>query len=158
VNYISNLWVGIGCKKGSPRELIEIAIAKIFRENGLSESAIAGIATIDSKISEVGLIEFCQAHNLPLKFFPAEVLRNISVPNPSEFVTEQVGTTSVAEAAAIRASLDFSHSLQNHREEGIRNLLIPKQVFCSLIQNQKCAVTVAVAISEVCITQKRIHR
>ncbi len=163
MNYISKLWVGIGCTKGSTRELIELAIATIFRENELSESAIAGIATINTKASEVGLLELCQTRNLPLKTFSAEVLQNISVPNSSQIVNSKVGTNSVAEAAAIRASLDFSHAeeqlccggsprysklcSQSRREEEVKYLLIPKQVFRSSNPNIKGMVTIAVAMT-----------
>ncbi len=143
------IWVGIGCQKGTSRELIERAIKEVFQENQLSESAIAGIATIDSKASEVGLLELCQTRNLPLKTFPAEVLQNIHVPNPSQIVAAKVGTISVAEAAAIRASLDFSHAeSQSRREEGVKYLLIPKQVFRSSNPNFQGTVTIAVAIAE----------
>jgi Cobalamin synthesis G C-terminus len=159
------LWVGIGCKKQTSRELIELAITEVFRENHLSESAIAGIATIDSKASEVGLLELCQTRNLPLKTFSAEVLQNISVPNPSQLVSLEVGTASVAEAAAIRASLDFSHAeeslrceislrsrkwcFQSRREEEFKYLLIiSKQVFRSSNPNLNGMVTVAVAMSK----------
>lgn len=54
------LWVGVGCQRGLSRELIEAAIAHVFRENQLSQNAIAGIATIDTKADEVGLVELCR--------------------------------------------------------------------------------------------------
>lgn len=141
------LWVGIGCQRGTSRELMETAIQEVFRENQLTLSAIAGIATIDTKSNEVGLLELCRKHNLALKVFSAEVLRTVSVPNPSS-VVEQVGTPSVAEAAALCA-LD----LQNNVETRFASvLLVPKQIFsytiqnrAAKIQNQKGAVTIAVA-------------
>jgi cobalamin biosynthesis protein CbiG len=142
------LWVGIGCTKETSRELIELAITEVFRENHLCESAIAGIATINTKASEVGLLELCQTRNLPLQTFSAEVLQNISVPNPSQVVNSKVGTASVAEAAAIRASLDFSHTnFANLRAEGINNLLISKQIFRSSNPNLQGTVTIAVAMT-----------
>jgi cobalamin biosynthesis protein CbiG len=142
------LWVGIGCKKETSRELIELAITEVFRENHLSESAIAGIATINTKASEVGLLELCQTRNLSLKTFSAEVLQNISVPNPSQVVNSKVGTTSVAEAAAIKASLDFDRAnFESHKKEGIKNLLISKQIFRSSNPNIKEVVTIAVAMT-----------
>ncbi|PAX59496.1 cobalamin biosynthesis protein [Brunnivagina elsteri] len=141
------LWVGIGCKRETSRELIELAIKEIFRKHDLSESAIAGIATINSKAAEVGLLELCQIRNLPLKTFPAEVLQNISVPNPSQLVEKKVGTASVAEAAAISASLDFSHvNFADLKVGGINNLLIPKQIFRSSNPNLQGIVTIAVVM------------
>ncbi|BAZ38923.1 precorrin-3 methyltransferase [Calothrix sp. NIES-4101] len=175
MDYISRLWVGIGCTRGTSRELIEFAISQIFREHGLSESAIIGIATIDTKVSEIGLIQFCQSRNLLLKTFPAELLRHIIVPNYSEFVAAQIGTFSVAEAAAILASYDishvnlhpemenagkkiypanqendFEHSLhyRSNLEKSMNHLLIPKQKFSSKNRNLQGNVTVAVAIAK----------
>ena len=65
------LWVGIGCKRGTSWQLFDQAIEQVFRENQLFPSAIAGIATIDTKASEVGLVELCHLRNLPLKTFSA---------------------------------------------------------------------------------------
>ncbi|MCP2726866.1 precorrin-3B C(17)-methyltransferase [Limnofasciculus baicalensis] len=106
------LWVGIGCERGTSRELIERAIRETCRDYHLSEFAIAGIATIDLKADEIGIIELCGNGNLPLRTFSREILRSIKVPTPSEIVAAEVGTPSVAEAAAICASLTplISHS------------------------------------------------
>ncbi len=149
------LWVGVGCERGTSRELIEMAIEEVLRENQLAENAIAGIATIDIKASEVGLVELCHERNWPLKIFAAEVLCSVSVPNPSTVVEKEVGTPSVAEAAALCAVLDFSHAKPQSRKEEDISLIVPKQIFRSSIQNQKSkiqnlrgAVTVAVAEAE----------
>ncbi len=98
------LWIGIGCERGTSRELIETAIQKVCRRYHLAESAIAGIATIDTKVNETGIIELCQGRNWPLKTFPADVLSSVEVPNPSNIVAKEVGTSSVAEAAALCAA------------------------------------------------------
>ncbi|MFE1743758.1 precorrin-3B C(17)-methyltransferase [Coleofasciculus sp. H7-2] len=95
------LWVGIGCERGTSKELIETAIGQVFEKNHLAEEAIAGIATIDIKASEIGLVELCRDRHLPLRTFSADILRSVSVPTPSAVVEAEVGTPSVAEAAAI---------------------------------------------------------
>ncbi|MFN6539123.1 MAG: cobalamin biosynthesis protein [Nostoc sp. EkiNYC01] len=141
------LWVGIGCKRGTSWQLINEGIEKVFEENQLCESAIAGIATIDTKALEVGLLEFCNLRNLPLKTFCAEVLSSIWVPNPSTIANQQVGTASVAEAAAILAAsqlkLSFTDSLSFDTEQLGVKFLVPKQIFQS--KGQPGAVTLAVA-------------
>ncbi|MGB5963531.1 MAG: cobalamin biosynthesis protein [Coleofasciculaceae cyanobacterium] len=124
------LWVGIGCQRGTSKQLIEEAIWAVCRRYDLTEK-IAGIATIDRKANEAGLVAFCQAHQLPLKTFPAEVLRLVIVPNPAIFVEQSVATPSVAEAAAIMA------------DHGI--LRVSKQIFRK--ENQPGSVTVAIAQS-----------
>lgn len=116
------LWVGVGCRRGTSRELIESAIAGVLTQYGLSENQIAGIATLDRKSNETGLLEYCEAHRLPLSLFSVEELSAIVVPNPS---IDRIGTPSVAEAAAILAS-------------GSDRFIVPKQV----IENR---VTIAIA-------------
>jgi len=142
------LWVGIGCERGTSRQLIETAIGQVCKDHQLAEGAIAGIATIDLKADEVGILELCRDRNWPLRTFPSDVLRRISVPTPSAVVEAEVGTPSVAEAAALSAAES-------------QTLLVPKQIFHSpiknldyqaeiqnpksKIQNSKGAVTVAIA-------------
>jgi cobalt-precorrin 5A hydrolase / precorrin-3B C17-methyltransferase len=130
------LWVGIGCKKGTSKTLIEMAIEQICQRYHLATEAIAGIATIDLKASEPGILEICRQWNLPLKIFSAETLSQVKVPKPSQIVNEEVGTNSVAEAAAILASLDRSSPITNP-------LLVSKQIFKQ--ENEAGVVTIAIA-------------
>jgi cobalt-precorrin 5A hydrolase/precorrin-3B C17-methyltransferase len=99
--------VGIGCQRGTSKTLIEYAVREVLRTGQFSAGAIAGIATIEQKASEAGLLEFCRDRNLPLRVFPAEVLRSVAVPNPSRQVEAQIGTPSIAEAAALCAASGF---------------------------------------------------
>jgi cobalt-precorrin 5A hydrolase / precorrin-3B C17-methyltransferase len=148
------LWVGIGCERGTPAQLIESAIQYFFRINHLAEAAIAGIATIDLKADEVGLLELCQARNLPLRCYAAELLRSVEVPNPSLVVETEVGTPSVAEAAAILAArqqdeaIDWNaHSFEYPSDKEIEsNLLVTKQIFRQT--DLPGAVTIAIAASK----------
>ncbi len=136
------LWVGIGCERGTSRELIETAIGQVCQSHHLAEQAIAGIATIDIKADEVGLVELCRERNWPLRTFPAEVLRSVNVPNPSDVVDKEVGTPSVAEAAALVAANGNSHL----GTQSLAPLRVAKQIFRS--EGQPGAVTVAIAQAE----------
>lgn len=124
------LWVGIGCERGTSQQLIAYSIEQVCRDHQLAEGAIAGIATIDLKADEVGLVELCRDRNLPLRTFSSDVLRLIDVPNPSAVVAAEVGTPSVAEAAALCAAETSS-------------LVVSKQIFRA--EGQPGAVTVAIA-------------
>jgi cobalt-precorrin 5A hydrolase / precorrin-3B C17-methyltransferase len=145
------LWVGIGCERNTPKTVIESAIQQVFRSHQLAEAAIAGIATIDLKADEPGLLELCGDRQLPLRCFSADRLREISVPTPSTVVAAEVGTPSVAEAAAILSSQEWSHKIEeeaNTADATIPHtatdaLLIPKQIV--RLDGQPGAVTVAVA-------------
>ena len=130
------LWVGIGCERGTSRQVIETAIQQIALDNQLALGAIAGIATIDLKADEVGLVELCRDRNWPLRTFPSDVLRSVFVPNPSAIVEAEVGTKSVAEAAAILGG----------QASCLSKLLVSKQIF--RLEGQPGAVTVAIAQAE----------
>lgn len=123
------LWVGVGCERGTPKGTIASAIKKVFLEYQLAENAIAAIATIDIKSDEIGLIDLCQERDLPLITFTKEALSATTVPNPSQVVEAEVGTPSVAEAAALMAA-------------NSQTLLVTKQIFKSV-----GAVTIAIAQS-----------
>jgi cobalt-precorrin 5A hydrolase/precorrin-3B C17-methyltransferase len=84
---------------------MERAIADALRSRHLALAAVAGVATLDLKADETGLLALCQAHHWPLRCFTAAELRSVVVPHPSPIVEQAVGTPSVAEAAAIRAAM-----------------------------------------------------
>ncbi len=133
------LWIGIGCERGTSTKLIETGIERVFQRHHLAQEAIAGIATIDRKADEVGILEFCRDRHLPLKTFPADLLRPVDVPTPSTVVDREVGTPSVAEAAALLAITNAQCPMPNA-------LLVPKQIF--KLEGEPGAVTVAIAQSQ----------
>ncbi|PSN16855.1 precorrin-3B C(17)-methyltransferase, partial [filamentous cyanobacterium CCP5] len=63
------LWVGVGCERGSSKTLIESAIQRACRQSHLAMGAIAGIATLDLKAEEPGLVDLCQERGWPLRCF-----------------------------------------------------------------------------------------
>ncbi|WP_245915860.1 cobalamin biosynthesis protein [Merismopedia glauca] len=126
-------WIGIGCQRGTPKSVIETAIVEVFANHHLAIDRIKGVATIDSKADEVGLVEFCRDRNLPLVTFSTELLKSINVPNSSQIVSARMGTFSVAEAAAICAAKS--------------DLIVPKQIFKQV--GEVGAVTVAIARSSI---------
>jgi cobalt-precorrin 5A hydrolase/precorrin-3B C17-methyltransferase len=124
------LWIGIGCERGTSQNLIETALQQTLETYNLAKASIAGIATIDLKADETGILQLCHDHHFPLKTYPGETLNNVNVPNPSVIVEQAVGTPSVAEAAAILAAQTGS-------------LLVSKQIY--RLPDQPGAVTLAIA-------------
>ncbi|AMW28707.1 MULTISPECIES: cobalamin biosynthesis protein [Arthrospira] len=110
------LWVGIGCQRHTPKPVIETAIKQVFQEHQLAEDAIIGIATIDGKADEPGLVELCSDRHWILQTFSPQQLQGVKVPNPSMVVQQKTATPSVAEAAALQAA-------------GVSTLLIPKCIY-----------------------------
>ncbi|MDJ1172170.1 precorrin-3B C(17)-methyltransferase [Roseofilum sp. BLCC_M154] len=126
------LWVGMGCERGTDARVISGALEQVLGAAHLAEGAIAGIATLDRKADEPGLLALCEAKNWPLISYPAEELKGVPVPNPSALVAETVGTPSVAEAAALTAA-------------GVSELVVSKQIY--RVRDLAGAVTVAIAQS-----------
>ncbi|MBD2461053.1 precorrin-3B C(17)-methyltransferase [Oscillatoria sp. FACHB-1407] len=132
------LWIGVGCERGTSQTVIDTAIRQVLQSNHLAEGAIAGVATIDLKADEVGLVAWCRDRQVPLKCYSAEALREVKVPNPSAVVEAEVGTPSVAEAAALLAAQALS-------EDDVM-LRVPKKV--ARLEGEPGAVTVAIAQAE----------
>ena len=93
--------IGIGCVRNTDEKMIQRAIHESFSKNGLSLLSISGIATIDKKNDEVGLLNLSKRNEWPIYFFSALELAKVNVPSPSNVVLKEMGTGSVAEAAAI---------------------------------------------------------
>ena len=126
------LWLGVGCERNTSLSLIERAIAAALDEAGLAEQAVAGLSTIDRKGDEIALLELANKRQWPLKLHTAVELAGITVPTPSPVVQAEMGTASVAEAAALRAAGPDAQ------------LRLPKRID-KAGANEQGAVTVAIA-------------
>lgn len=98
------LHMGIGCRKGRSADAIESFVRRELATRMIALDSISGIASVDAKAQEPGLLEAARRMGLPVQFFPAETLKGITVPNPSDKPEKAVGTRSVAEAAALVAA------------------------------------------------------
>ena len=128
----ATLWVGIGCERNTSLSLVEKAITEVLATAGLAEAAVAGIASAARKSDEPALHELSRTRAWPFRTFAEHDLASIDVPNPSEVVRKEMGTASVAEAAALLAAGDNSQLIQ------------PKRISRPAIGEQG-AVTVAIA-------------
>jgi cobalt-precorrin 5A hydrolase/precorrin-3B C17-methyltransferase len=97
-------WLGMGCERNTSLSLLERCLETALRDQNLAIEAIAGIATADRKADEPALLALAQQHGWPLRCFRAEELSTVPVPNPSTVVAAELGTASVAEAAALLAA------------------------------------------------------
>ena len=128
----ATLWIGIGCERNTSLSLVERAIAEALAIAGVAEEAVAGMASAERKSDEPALLHLSQNRTWPFRTFAEQALASIEVPNPSEVVRKEMGTASVAEAAALLAA----------GEQG--RLIQPKQISRS-VTGEKGAVTVAIA-------------
>jgi cobalt-precorrin 5A hydrolase len=101
----------------------------VFTKYNLDLATVVGLATVDRKANEPGLVEYCRESGWFLKIYSPEQLNSVAVNNPSPLVSSLVGTASVAEAAALCAA-----------QANI--LLVPKQIF--RLDRESGYVTVAI--------------
>ncbi|MCD8103535.1 MAG: cobalamin biosynthesis protein [Lachnospiraceae bacterium] len=118
--------LGIGCRRGKTEQEIAKLAERSLAGLGLTYEDIVGVASIDLKKEEPGLVDFCKRHGLRFGTYSAEALTAVrGAVSHSAFVNEVTGVDNVCERAALCMA-----------EEGGR-LLLPKQA--------ENGVTVAVA-------------
>lgn len=122
-----NIYLGIGCKKGTESAKIQEAVRKALELADISPNAVAKAASIDLKEKEPGILEFCEQHGIEYVTFPADELMKVegSV-SSSAFVRQIAGVDNVCERSALAAGGD--------------RLILPKQIYEG--------VTVAIAESD----------
>lgn len=99
-----SLCVGIGCNRGTSKEEIGKALKGVFIKEKLSYHSVRGLATIDIKRDEEGLIEFARENGFIIDLFTKDELNKaISAYHikGSEAVKAATGAAAVAEPAAI---------------------------------------------------------
>ncbi|MBQ2133371.1 MAG: precorrin-4 C(11)-methyltransferase [Bacteroidales bacterium] len=108
VTYVPKvLHLGMGCKRGVVAEDVCSQLREELMERGYNPAAIASVSTVDIKKDEPLLHSVAREFlgvNSSLEVYPAEDLKDIPVPNPSEKALAAAGTPSVAEASALKSS------------------------------------------------------
>ena len=94
--------LGIGCRRGTPKETIEGSVNSILKESGIDRRAIASISSIDLKKDEEGLLGFSESLGIKPVFYTADELNSLEGEfTPSEFVKSIAGVDNVCERAAL---------------------------------------------------------
>jgi cobalt-precorrin 5A hydrolase len=101
----ASLMAGIGCNRNTEAAEMLGHLADVLAENNLARSSLKGLASIDLKADENGLIMAAENLKLPLIFFNKQELNRVkNIKTPSKVVQKHVGVKSVCEAAAILAT------------------------------------------------------
>ena len=100
------LVVGIGSARDVPAEAVTSTVAGALAGHGLDPAAVRAYASVDLKADEAGILAAIAP--VPLRTYPVDVLAAVAVPNPSEVVRAEVGTPSVAEAAALHTATELA--------------------------------------------------
>ncbi len=116
---LTRVMIGVGCDRGAPFETMETALDQALALAGLKCEAVRGIATIDKKHDEACILLLAERHHWPLRFFTAQELAQVPVPNPSATVLKYMGTPAVAEAAALlTAGIGADLLVEKHKCRG----------------------------------------
>ena len=115
------LTLGIGCRKGITGGRISDAVLEMLEKNGIFRQAVSGIASIDLKKNEAGLLAFAKEWQLPIIFYTADELRAVSGDFvPSSFVESVTGVDNVCERSAVLlAGKNGGLLIGKHRKEGV---------------------------------------
>ena len=100
--------LGVGCRKGIGGDAVRKAVLEILRKTGVFRQAVCGIASIDLKKDEQGLLAFAREWKLPAVFYTAEELN--ALPGnftASDFVRNITGVDCVCERSAVRLAMDY---------------------------------------------------
>ena len=96
--------LGLGCDRNTPLATVKAAIDQALARCHASIDDIKAVASIDLKADEPALLQLAAEHGWTIRFYKAQELATIDVPNPSETVRKHTGTPSVSEAAALLAA------------------------------------------------------
>ena len=99
------IWLGIGCKRGTASIKIAAAIEHFLEKNKIDRRSIAGLASIDVKAKEKGILEVAIENHWTFQTFTARQLQDQKGDfTASAFVNSQVGVDNVCERAAVCAA------------------------------------------------------
>ena len=99
------LIAGMGCNRNTSVEEMKHLLETALLQFHLSGESLCGLASINLKADEPGLLALSETLGLPLHFYTKEELNQVNdIENPSSMVEKHIGVKSVCEAAAILAA------------------------------------------------------
>ena len=113
-------YLGIGCRRNTKMENIEKLVLESLDELKINIKAIAGVASVDLKKDEEGLLDFAEKYRLPISFYTAAELESQQGEfGSSAFVQSIVGVSNVCERSAAAASEGGSMVLPKTSQNGV---------------------------------------
>jgi cobalt-precorrin 5A hydrolase / cobalt-factor III methyltransferase / precorrin-3B C17-methyltransferase len=128
-----SLAVGVGCSRGARAgEILEL-LDRSLAEGCLSKKCLASLASVEVKSEEAGLLEATGELGVPLRFYAADELSAMDVPNPSSAVEGAVGTPSVAEASVLASGAELVVEKRKSRKATVAIGRLPVRGRLSLV-------------------------
>ena len=99
-------YIGFGCRAGAEKHEFAEMVELLAEETGIEPGTVAGIASIDIKKNEQGLLEFAKERKWPVRFFSRDEILGIYNEDLdiSRRVEEKIGVYGVCEPAALLAA------------------------------------------------------
>ncbi|HKL01945.1 MAG TPA: cobalt-precorrin 5A hydrolase, partial [Desulfotignum sp.] len=114
------LAVGIGCNRNTPFAVICEFFTATLETAGISEHAVAVLATTDVKQDEPGILALAAHLQIPVQFYDRTALASVeTIQTPSPMVEKHLGVKSVCEAAAILASRNGTLVLPKQKNQDV---------------------------------------
>jgi cobalt-precorrin 5A hydrolase len=123
---IPKVYIGIGCNRGTSKEVIEKAFLEFIKKHNIELEDIAKIASFEAKRDEKGLLKFVKKYNFNIEFFKKEDINSLEREFSKSASVKFFGLKGVAEPSSILAS-------------EYRELIIKKEVYFK-------AVTIALGV------------
>ncbi|MDS1271076.1 cobalamin biosynthesis protein [Lipingzhangella sp. LS1_29] len=120
------LAVGVGARRGQDSTVVPRAVDAVLRAAGIDPARVHVLATSAARASDSGMRTAAATWRWPLVSYSAERLSGVAVPSPSSTVHRAVGTSSVAEAAALLAVAEVAEQAGRVRDRP--GLIVPKTV------------------------------
>lgn len=97
------LVVGLGCQRGCPVDTLRALLDQVLETHGFGLEQVRGLASIDLKREEPGLLQLAEQLALPLICFSSSQLTPyaLQLSHRSEIAYERTGCYGVAESAAL---------------------------------------------------------
>lgn len=112
--------VGVGCRRNTSPEKLKSWVEQLLCDMRLDLRAVASVASIDLKADEPAVLQLAQAWRVPVQFFTAQELGQVSGNFPvSDFVCRTTGTDNVCQRAAACASEQGSCLLPKTAHDGM---------------------------------------
>ncbi len=100
-----NLYIGVGCRRGTECSKIKSLIEEVFTENGYSLDSVEKMGSIDIKRDEKGLLEISKGMGWDFEVFSKdELVKYEHLFEGSDFVKKTVGVGAVSETVAYALS------------------------------------------------------
>lgn len=98
-------FLGIGCRRGIAEEKIEALVKTQLAALKIDFRCVAGVASVDLKQDEEGLLSFVRKYGLAVNFYSAqELAEQDGAFSASQFVRKVVGVDNVCERSAMKAA------------------------------------------------------